>query len=144
MPSSDLRKGRNAGGMKNTRVCRTMVATIVTVVPTLGGRRRRKLRSVQYPQSAFWNKNNEHVAPCWKQEAKNLNGNTVAVLNKVFLIRVFVTWGREDLVSQLGNCVERTIADVKSVHVWSSKVQSTVAVLTFQLAHVWAASREVS
>ena len=87
MPSSDLRKGRNAGGMKNTRVCRTMVATIVTVVPTLG-RRRRKLRSVQYPQSAFWNKNNEHVAPCWKTGCENLTGETAAVLCNVLLFLV--------------------------------------------------------
>ena len=79
-----------------------VIIIIITVMATLSRRKRRQVHYWLYSQLAFCDqKNDEHVAPCWKTGCENLTGKTAAVLcNSV--IRGLVIRGREVLVSELG------------------------------------------
>ena len=70
------------------------IIIIITVMATLSGRkRRRQIHYRLYSQLAFCDKkqqqkNDEHVAPCWKKRCENLTGKTAAVLCNVLIFMV--------------------------------------------------------
>ena len=49
---------------------------IITVMATFCGRKRRQVHYRLYPQLAICDKNDEHVAPCWKTGGETLTGKT--------------------------------------------------------------------
>ena len=95
-----------------THTSRITVEEIIKGFITLSGRK----RSTLYSQLAFCDKNDEHVAPCWKTGGENLNGKTTAVLCTVLLSVALCYEKERSWCLNYGNCVERTIVDLMSVH----------------------------
>ena len=122
-----------------------IIIIIIIIITVLSGRkRRRQVHYWLYSQFAFCDKkttNTLHHAG--KRDAKIWLEKQLP-----FCVMCCYPWScdtrkRGNLCLNQKNSVEKTIVDLMSVHRWSLKVQSTVAVFTVQLAHVWTAHREL-